>query len=122
MNEQIGVYDFPDHKRGDTFPSVAFTLTVDGVPLNCSGSNVLSQFRAKDYSPVVLEFTTSDGTITIEGMDNNIIRFNERSGSDMLMDAGKYFYDVDIQFPDGTNKTYIEGTINITTDYSRRNV
>lgn len=118
----IGTYDFPPQKRGDTFSSVTFTINVDGVPLNCSGSNVLVQFRAKDYVPPALEFSTESGSVLIQGDDFNVIRLVERSGSEMLLNPDTYHYDVDIEFPDGSNKTYIQGTLPIITDYSRRHV
>ncbi len=116
----IGTYDFPDHKRGDTFPSVLFTFTISDTDLNLSGSNVLVQFRAKDYSPTALQFSTEDGTIEIQGTNYNQVRLMERSGSSMLLDPGYYFYDMDIQRPNGVNKTYLQGKIKIITDYSRR--
>lgn len=118
----IGTYNFPPQKRGDTFGSVTFTINVDGVPLNCSGSNVLVQFRTKDYTPAALEFSTESGSVLIQGDNLNIIRLVERSGSEMLLNPDTYYYDVDIQFSDGSNKTYIQGNLPIITDYSRRHV
>lgn len=117
----IGTYDFPDHKRGDTFPSVVFTFNVSDTPLNLSGSNVLVQFRPKDYAPTSLQFSTEDGTIQIQGTNYNEVRLMERSGSEMLLEPGYHFYDMDIKRPDGTNKTYLQGKLKIITDYSRRN-
>lgn len=117
----IGTYDFPDHKRGDTFPSVLFSFSISDVPLNLSGSNVLVQFRPKDYAPPSLEFSTENGTIQIQGTDLNQVRLMERSGSQMLLEPGYHFYDMDIKRLDGTNKTYLQGRLKIITDYSRRN-
>jgi hypothetical protein len=116
----IGTYNFPDHKRGDTFPSVVFTFTAAGTDLNLSGSNVLVQFRTKDYAPTSLQFTTEDGTIEIQGTNYNQVRLMERSGSAMVLEPGNYFYDMDIQRPNGKNKTYLQGSLKIITDYSRR--
>ncbi len=118
---RIGTYDFPDHKRGDTFPSVLFSFSISDTPLNLSGSNVLVQFRTKDYAPTSLQFSTEDSTIQIQGTNHNEVRLMERSGSAMLLEPGYYFYDMDIQRPDGTNKTYLQGRLKIITDYSRRN-
>lgn len=120
MIRRIGTYNFPPHRRGDAFEGASFAISVDGTPLNLSGSNVLVQFRLKDYTVPSLVFSTDSGSISIQGENQNIISLAQRSGSEMNLTPGDYYYDVDIQFTDNINKTYIEGYLPIVTDYSIR--
>lgn len=112
-----GTFNFPKHKRGDTFDGFAFRLTQNGgTPIDFTGATILIQFRKKPDGDIVLEWKTSDGSITIAGNQINMLA---KTGAQMDVASGTYKYDINVLFPTNVNKTYIEGEMQIVDDYSR---
>lgn len=107
-------YNFPSHIKGDTFDGAAFTLTLNGAAIDLTDSIITMDVRlvktgvsAKRFTSVANENITI--TVPLEGkfeINNQVVDIN----------AGRYFYDIQIEFPDGTIKTYISGTWTIVQD------
>ena len=108
-------YNFPNHVKGDTFDGVLFTLTVNTVALNLTGAVINMDLRLTKTGVSVERFTSvADEHITISATPTDgTFTFNEQIIS---VDAGNYFYDIEIVFPDTTVKTYIAGRWNIIQD------
>lgn len=114
-----GEYNFPAHTRGDTFNGHSFTITLNAVAVNFTGAVITIQFRRKPGSTPVLEWLTSDGSITISGAGNNVITMTAKTGVQMEVEPGSYEYDINVVLASGVTNTYVKGTIEIVDDISR---
>ena len=114
-----GIYNFKPHKRGDTFNGFMFEVTQDFIPVDFTGAVITIQLRVKPGSAVVLEWKTSDGSITISGAGNNIINMNEKTGPEMNVAPNTYKYDINVVLANGVTNTYVAGIFPIVDDISR---
>lgn len=125
-----GIYNFSDpprkpFKRGDTFNGHQFEIftvtppSTTPVPVNFIGAVIKIQLRIKPGSPVVMEWLTSNSSITITGASNNIINMLTKTGLQMEIEPGKYRYDINVLLANGVTNTYVEGTMEIVDDISR---
>ena len=124
------------HIKGDTFEAVNFQMLVNSVPLNLSGCTLRMQLK-KEYSGTVYLYLnsiytsdtsliTSDssipidlysgGGITITNATSGLFKINKQI---IDIEAGNYIYDIELDKPDGTVKTYISGNFLITNDITR---
>jgi hypothetical protein len=104
-------YNFKDHYKGSTFEAIGIKFNFD-----ITGAEILCQIKEKYNYPAIHEWKTgvnisvtdlSTGNITLE----KIYEFDPP--------AGTYIFDVQIDFPNISNKTYIRGQIKIIQDVSR---
>lgn len=96
--------------RGDTW-SQTFTLTQDGDPYSLSGASAKIQIRKKPQS--------TDVILLIDGA-NCAISSNVITVSKLLaIDAGEYYWDLQVTFSDGTVKTFLWGSFNVNQDVTR---
>jgi hypothetical protein len=111
-----GIYNFPPHYRGDTFTEVVFTINENGSPVDLTGAAIRMEFRKNSLtgdleesmsigSGLSLKSDGSDGTFVVDSFINN-------------WDAGTYYYDTEVTFPDATVRTYFKGYQAITQDTS----
>ena len=114
---EIVTYNFPDHKRGDTFAGKQFTITVNGQPCNLTGAKILCQLKRNKDGAAEYEFTELAG-ITITNIVGGVFeidkieRFNPHPGT--------LYYDIELELPFyGIVRTWIEGTWLIVNDTSR---
>lgn len=107
------IYDFKNHKKGDTFKARKFTF-----PFVITGASILMQFRLKQTSSTITEslyeWKTSDNTFEI--INANVVVMTSKKIDVM---PGVYDYDLQITFPNGDVFTYFEGSQKITQDISR---
>lgn len=109
-------------KRGDTFNGHSFGISVitppstTPVPVDFSGAVIKLQVRKAAGYPVVLEWTTANGSITVAG---NIITMQPKTGAAMDIEAFKYVYDLQVLLSNGVTNTYVQGTFEIIDDISR---
>jgi hypothetical protein len=107
-------YTIPPALRGDTWPGIAsITIQTSGVPVSLSGANIKMQLREDIDSPVALELSTNNGGITITDPLNGVFQLPPQI-IDVPFDT--YNYDIQVTFPNGTVKTYLAGTWQITPD------
>jgi hypothetical protein len=111
--------------RGDTFAGVKFTLqsypenSQTLAPINLTGSQIKMQVRRLPDDPqVIMEFSTTDTSIAIEGTANNIIYVKPKLVP-ATAPATRCVYDVQISFPNGEVKTYIRGYFEILKDVTQ---
>lgn len=98
-------YNLKEQLRGDTFPGVSFTVSVNGSPKNLTNTEIKIEFRFKVKRGKLIKTLTVGSGITkldaVNGVfciDSFVVDFEE----------GVYYYD--IQFKDGAViKTYIGG-------------
>lgn len=107
-------YNLPNHIKGDTFPGVSFTITVNGSPLDLTNATVRLYLRNK-YKILKHRFSTdvAIGGMTITDPTNGIVRLDEQ-----IVDvaAGTYNYDLEITLVTGEVYTYVNGTWTILQD------
>lgn len=101
-------YTIPPHRRGDTWDGInKIGITVNGTPINLSGSMVIMEFKEDYDAPSALTLSTVTSTIEI---------LPDLSSVKILpiivnIQPGTYRYDLQVTYPDTkTIKTYLEGT------------
>lgn len=97
------IYNFPEHKRGDTFGGVQFTLSVNGAAKNLSGAVINMKIGNNVLSTTTGEFVITDAV-------NGGFQFKEQI---ITLSARNYYYEITFVFSTGVVKTYIKGTWNI---------
>jgi len=103
-------FDFPKHRSGDTWRGItSITLTDENdsvVDLN--DCKLYIQFRSiyNLASPVVLLLSTENNTITLTNPTSGIISIPQQI---INVPVGRYRYDLQVDFPDGTSNTYMYG-------------
>lgn len=105
-------YDFPTHKKGDTFPGVSFTIEIDDTPLDLSSSII--RMIVRDCNGInTLDLSNSTSGITITDAPGGIFAVDEQI---IDINPGAYSYDIQITLSDGRVKTWISGKWVITQD------
>ena len=101
--------------RNDTW-SQTFRVLADTTPVVLTGCEIEIQVR-KTASSATAELTlsTTDGSISIGGIDNNQITLNKI----MAVAADNYVYDMNVKFLSGEVKTYIWGTLLVQEDITK---
>lgn len=79
-------------------------------PRDLTGISVAAKFRKQYNSNIVYEFTDSIGTPATDG----IIKLNLDAAFTNTIDAGRYFYDVEITTTTDTTERIVEGILEIT--------
>ena len=107
-------YTMPPALRGDTWSGItSITLQTSGVPISLSAASIKMQLREDIDSPVALELSTANGLITITNPLSGVFSIPPQI-IDIPFDT--YNYDIQVTFPNGTVKTYLAGTWQITPD------
>lgn len=103
--------------KGDTFEQVTFELLLNSEPYSLEDAIIRMQLR-KEYGGIpYLSLTSIDNAgITITDAVNGHFKINEQ-----IIDicAGNYLYDIEIEFGDGSVKTYVSGNFVIKNDVTR---
>lgn len=108
-------YNFRDHLKGDTFNGIEFTLIDSNseLPIDITDALITIQFKSHSKTGLInVELNVGSG-ITITDAENGVFVIDS-----FLLDwqPKKYYYDVQITFPNGVVKTYIEGTFLVIQD------
>ena len=103
--------------KGDTFEEVSFELLLNDAPYSLVDAIIKMQLR-KEYGgiPALSLTSVASAGITITNASNGLFKINEQ-----LIDicAFNYIYDIEIEFGDGTVKTYVSGNFLIKNDVTR---
>jgi hypothetical protein len=103
--------------KGDTFEQVTFELLLNDEPYSLEDAIIRMQLR-KEYGgiPALSLTSVANAGITITDDANGLFKINEQ-----IIDicAFNYLYDIEIEFGDGTVKTYISGNFVIKNDVTR---
>lgn len=103
--------------KGDTFEQVTFELLLNDEPYSLEDAIIRMQLR-KEYGGIpVLSLTSVDNAgLTITNAANGLFKINKQI---INICAYNYLYDIEIEFGDGTVKTYISGNFVIKNDVTR---
>jgi hypothetical protein len=99
------------YRKGDTFDGRKIIF-----PFSMVGVSVLIQFKELSSLSLTFEYKTSDGTITTLNALSGEIFLTPRK---MDYPASTYTYDVQLTFPNGKTKTYLQDKLILFTDVSR---
>lgn len=111
------VYTIPPHRRGDTWNGInTISFTVSGTPLNFTGANVKMEFRQKTDTPVTFSFSTETSEIQFVDAGNGVIRIMPQI---IEVPPSKYYYDLQVIYPNGVTKTYMVGTWTVFADITK---
>jgi hypothetical protein len=108
--------------KGDTFNEVPFEVLrrIDintTEPISLAGSVIRMQLRKEPCSVALLSFTSvNDAGITITNGANGQFKINEQI---INIQAGRYYYDIEIRFSDNTVKTWVNGYFTVKQDITR---
>jgi hypothetical protein len=93
-------YNFKTHKRGTTFNGVQFTLSINGVVKDLTGSVITMYIDNKTFS-------TTNGAILVTDAAGGKFQFKKQV---VTLSPKTLPYYVTFVFPNGDNKIYLEGT------------
>jgi len=99
-------YNIPKHRRGDTWDGInSIGIKVNGTPINLSGAKVDMELREDYDAPVVFSLSTTTSTISV------LPTLSAFKVLPTLIDIppATYSYDIQITYPTGIIKTYMEG-------------
>jgi len=103
--------------RNDTFEEVPFAIQKNSSPLNLTNAIIRMQLRKVAGGTIILSLTSVEDTgITITNASGGLFKINKQIIS---AEAYDYLYDIEIDFQDGTVKTWISGNFLITNDITR---
>lgn len=103
-------YNFKDTLRGNTRSDVHFEVKPGGIPADLTGATISMWLVISSGSVPAAKYSTTNGNIIIT--DSAAGKFKIVFGK-ILLQPGIYNHDIKITFADGTEKTWIKGTIKI---------
>lgn len=111
-------YNFPAQRRGDTFNGHGFKISVNGVLVDFTSATTNLQLRRFPGAPIIMEWKSSDGSITYD-IPNGTIMLSTKTGLEMNLDAYNYLYDLQVLLGNGVTNTYLFGVMPISNDITR---
>jgi len=108
-------FNFPAHRKGDTFSELQFTLRQNGDPLNLNGASILFQVRTSPTGELIISLSVGDG-ITIKDAVGGVFSIDEQ-----IIDivSALYYYELEVTLDSGFRLTYLTGTWQILQDVAR---
>lgn len=105
-------YNLPDHYKGSTLSPVSIVFNFD-----ITGANILAQIKKSETDTVVIHAWQTGLNITVVDPLIGSIVLNQVNT--FSANTGNYHYDLQVNFANGTNFTYLKGTLKIHQDVSR---
>lgn len=101
--------------RNDSYQQVISILDGSGNPISLATADVKLQVRTHSDGDVLLTMSEGSG-ITVGGAGNNVITISKIIS---IQTGGKYYYDLQATFADGTVQTYLRGQFIVTEDITQ---
>lgn len=101
-------YDFKDHYRGSTFASIPLKFNFD-----LTGATIVCQIKPQVGAPFIHEWRTGTNITVNNLLTGDIIL---QKINDFAPQARSYVYDLEIDFPNGENETYMTGKLTVIQD------
>ena len=107
---KAGIYNFDNLHRGDSLAATTFTMktSADSLHIDLTGASIKVAFR---YEDTLIEKTIGSG-VTVSDASTGVFVLD----SFQFSDIGRYKYDIEITFSDGTITTFVKGFIKIIKD------
>lgn len=101
--------------RNDSYEQVISILDGSSNPISLANADVKLQVRTHPDGDVLLTMSEGSG-ITVGGAGNNVITISKIIS---IQTGGKYYYDLQATFADGTVQTYLRGQFIVTEDITQ---
>lgn len=101
--------------RNDSYEQVISILDGSGNPISLATADVKLQVRTHPDGDIMLTMSEGNG-ITVGGAGNNVITISKIIS---IQTGGKYYYDLQATFADGTVQTYLRGQFIVTEDITQ---
>ena len=107
---KAGIYNFDNLHRGDSLAATTFSMktSADSLPIDLTGAGIKVAFR---YEDILIEKNIGSG-VTVDDASTGVFILD----SFEFADIGKYKYDIEITFTDGTITTFVKGFIKVIKD------
>jgi hypothetical protein len=110
-------------EQGATF-SQEMTWKIDKNPVNLTGYSARMQVRGSGSgnrisTRLALSLTSENGDIILGGSEGTITINISASSASNVIPAGKYFYDLELQSPNGEVTRLIKGTFTVVAEMTR---
>ncbi len=114
----IQEFNFPSHRKGDTFDGKGFQLKINDVIQNITDWYIEIEFRKnKKNGQLQLRITNeTDGGITVSDAVNGLFEMEPIDGDEMKWNPADYYYDIQTTNTAGIKKSYLEGILPIHLD------
>jgi hypothetical protein len=101
------------------FPWKAGASSASVIPVDLTGCTAKMQIRSKVNSPdVLLELSTQNSKIILSGITGEVkISLSASETSAITWNSG--VYDLKIQFPDGSVRRLLSGTVSVSTEITK---
>lgn len=109
-------YNFPKHRRGDTWDGInSIGISVNSASVNLSNATITMELRSDYDAPVTFSLSTTTSTIFI------LPSLSAFTIPPVLINIPPaiYLYDIQIIYPSGIVKTYMEGKWEIYFDITK---
>lgn len=108
-------FNFPAHRKGDTFRALQFALKQNAVPVDLTESSISFQVRTSPTGSLALSFSIGDG-ITLTDPAGGVFQIDEQV---IDLDSALYYFDLEVTLSNGFVLTYLTGTWQILQDVAR---
>ena len=98
--------------QGSTFRK-SFEWLTGSTPTNLTNCTIRMQIRQDYFGPVVQEFSTVTGGITLTEASIGKFKLEVSASVSSGLVFSKYIYDIEVDFPDGSTYRVIKGDINL---------
>jgi hypothetical protein len=106
-------YNLPTGYRGDSYGPISFYFNdISGNGISLDGGSGVLEVKNRKYDCPALSWDSFDNSIQISG---NHLFLAQKSGVQMDVAAGRYFYDLQV-VQSGVTKTYVSGYFEILDD------
>lgn len=100
--------------QGTTYKTPFSILEIDGTAKDITGAIVRSQMRKSPRSATAINFTA-----IIEDAVNGKVSMSLTANETSAIKPGRYVYDYEIEFLDGTVERVLEGQVTITPEITK---
>lgn len=104
-------YNLSNHKSGDTFDGVDFTVTVNAAPLDLTGATITMTVKKDSCKGQTVLTLTNGSGLTVTNAANGQFEIDEQI---INLPADTYYYEITFTLADTSVKTYISGYWTIT--------
>lgn len=102
--------------RGDTFPGFVMTISLNGEPVDLTGSTITMQIKKQACDDTAqLEFSSNDGITIIEPLSGSF----QLDESIISIDPRSYVYDIQLELSSGKVITPVGGVFVVYNDVTR---
>lgn len=109
----IGTYDFPAHRKNDTFKGRTFTISKNGVALDLTGAAIKITFRYNSPTGETTQILQTGAGVTITNATAGEYKIDKQV---IAWTVGTWYYDIQITLGNGDIFTWVKGVFPVEQD------